>query len=405
MTATTPSLLADDPVEADDRFAALAACFDRTTFATLTSLGIAPGWRCWEVGAGGASVPTWLASRVGATGTVVATDIDVTHLAHAPQGVDVREHDIATDLPPADAFDLVHARLLLTHVPERRRALRTMVDSLSPGGWVVIEDFDVAMSPAACLHPRTDDERRANTIRAAFITLLAERGVDLSFGRDLPRLVRELGLVDVRAEAHVPIADPATRALERANTRQVADALVTGGHATRSEVDAHLAALDHLDIATPPLVTVRARRPEPGERTIQHAARHEAMASLPGIVVVRPDAGTLERDRLDAFVGVSEHTAGARSISMQLVIVPPGARATPHFHPLHETVIYVLGGRVEVESGRNLEHRHTCQTGDFVLTPAGTIHAPRNLSATEPAYLIAARTDPGEHEQTVQAPS
>ncbi|MET0663216.1 MAG: cupin domain-containing protein [Ilumatobacteraceae bacterium] len=393
------------PREADERFAALAACFDRNTFATLTSIGIAGGWRCWEVGAGGASVPTWLAGRVGATGTVVATDIDIAHLSPAPPGVDVREHDVAADHAPREAFDLVHARLLLTHVPERRRALRAMADALSPGGWLVIEDFDVAMGPAACLDPQSADERRANKMRAAFITLLAERGVDLTFGRDLPRELRSLGLVDVRAEAHFPISDPATRALERANTRQVADALVAGGHATTAEIDDHLAALDHLDIATPPLVTVRARRPERDECTSRVATIDDTMATSSRVVTVRPEAGTLERDRLDAFVGVSERTAGARSISMQLVIVPPGARATAHFHPLHETVIYVLGGRVEVESGPNLEHCHLCQTGDFVLTPAGVVHAPRNLSTTEPAYLIAARTDPSEHEQTVQAPS
>ena len=132
-STTTPSGVTDAPREADERFAALAACFDSNTFETLTSIGIASGWRCWEVGAGGASVPTWLAGRVGATGTVVATDIDVAHLSPAPPGVDVREHDVATDHAPGEAFDLVHARLLLTHVPERRRAMQAMADSLSPG--------------------------------------------------------------------------------------------------------------------------------------------------------------------------------------------------------------------------------------------------------------------------------
>ncbi len=298
MTSTTTRyLLADAPRQADERFAALAACFDRNTFETLTSIGIASGWRCWEVGAGGASVPTWLAGRVGATGTVVATDIDITHLSPAPPGVDVREHDIATDHSPGAAFDLVHARLLLTHVPERRRALQAMAGALSPGGWLVIEDFDVAMGPAACLDPQSADERRANKIRAAFVTLLAERGVDLTFGRDLPRQLRSLGLVDVRAEAHFPISDPATRTLERANARQVADALVAGGHATSAEIDDHLAALDHLDIATPPLVTVRARRPERDERKSRVEAIDDTMATSSGVVTVRPEAGTLERDR------------------------------------------------------------------------------------------------------------
>jgi hypothetical protein len=52
-------------VEAGDRVAALSALFDPTTFRHVDALGIAPGWRCWEVGAGGPSVPRGLATRVG----------------------------------------------------------------------------------------------------------------------------------------------------------------------------------------------------------------------------------------------------------------------------------------------------------------------------------------------------
>jgi hypothetical protein len=44
---------------------ALEALFDPSTFRHLTDLGIAPGWSCWEIGAGAPSVPRWLASQVG----------------------------------------------------------------------------------------------------------------------------------------------------------------------------------------------------------------------------------------------------------------------------------------------------------------------------------------------------
>ena len=44
----------------------------------MERLGLAPGWRCWEVGAGGDSVVQWLAARVGPQGHVLATDIDIT---------------------------------------------------------------------------------------------------------------------------------------------------------------------------------------------------------------------------------------------------------------------------------------------------------------------------------------
>ena len=39
-----------------EHFDTLAALFDPGTFSRIVQLGIGPGWRCWEVGAGGGSV-------------------------------------------------------------------------------------------------------------------------------------------------------------------------------------------------------------------------------------------------------------------------------------------------------------------------------------------------------------
>ena len=49
---------------AERRFGALSALFDDVTFRHVDALGIQRGWRCWEVGAGGPSVPNRLAGRV-----------------------------------------------------------------------------------------------------------------------------------------------------------------------------------------------------------------------------------------------------------------------------------------------------------------------------------------------------
>ncbi len=46
------------------------------------------------------------------------------------------------DLPTAQ-FDLIHARLVLIHIPAREAVLERLVTALRPGGWLVIEDFDV----------------------------------------------------------------------------------------------------------------------------------------------------------------------------------------------------------------------------------------------------------------------
>ncbi|GLY37540.1 methyltransferase [Amycolatopsis sp. NBRC 101858] len=250
--------------EAGERFAALAELFDPWTFRHLDDLGLGAGWRCWEVGAGGVSVPRGLAERVGAGGRVLATDIDVSWAEPAAGGVlEVRRHDVLRDPPPAETFDLVHARLVLVHLKDRAAAMRVMVDALRPGGRLVIEDGDPALQPLACPDERGPGEALANRLRARIRTLMAERGADLAYGRTLPRLLRESGLADVGAEAYFPIAAPACAVLEAATVRHVRDQLLAAELATPAEIDTHLANLARgdLDLMLAPMITAWGRKP------------------------------------------------------------------------------------------------------------------------------------------------
>lgn len=250
--------------EAGERFVALAELFDAWTFRHLEDLGVGSGWRCWEVGAGGVSVPRGLAERVGADGRVLATDIDVSWAEAAAGGVlEVRNHDVLRDPPPDEAFDLVHARLVLVHLEDRAAAMRVMIDALRPGGWLVIEDADPALQPLACPDERGPDEALANKLRARMRQLMAERGADLAYGRTLPRLLRESGLDDVRAEAYFPISAPACAVLEAATVRHVRDQLLAADLATPEEIDTHLANLARgdLDLMFAPMITAWARKP------------------------------------------------------------------------------------------------------------------------------------------------
>lgn len=92
--------------------------------------------------------------------------------------------------------------------------------------------------------------------------MLAQRGADLSYGRKLPRLLREAGLADVEADGFFPVTSPACTLLEAATVRQVRDGLIARGHATAQEVDQHLAsvAAGRLDLATSPMISAWGRR-------------------------------------------------------------------------------------------------------------------------------------------------
>ena len=231
-------------------------------------MGTGEGWRCWEVGAGGPTVAAWLAGRVGPTGSVVATDLDLAWMGEpAPRGVTALVHDVTAEPPPGGPFDLIHARLLLVHLPARTEVAATLAAALRPGGWLVLEDADPALQPLACIDERGPAQQLANRIRAGFRALLADRGADVAFGRTLPGLLRDVGLVDVTADASFPVAGPLAIVLERATVEQTRAGRVAAGLATDDEVDHHLANLagGWLDLTTAPLVSARGRRPPPAD--------------------------------------------------------------------------------------------------------------------------------------------
>lgn len=265
MTREEGYLLDNGQDRAGVRLGALAELFDPSTFAHLCRLGVGDGWRCWEVGAGGRTVPAWLAARSGPRGRVLATDIDLSWLdGPGADNLQIRRHDVGTEPPPARDLDLVHARLVLTHVPRRDRALASMVAALRPGGWLLLEEADPALQPLLCLEDEGPEQQLANRLRRGFRSLMAGREADLAYGRTLPRLLRGHGLTEVGADAHFPITAAACTVLERATVAQIRDRLVGHGIATAAEIDRHLDNLDAgriPDLATAPMISAWGRKP------------------------------------------------------------------------------------------------------------------------------------------------
>ena len=114
---------------------------DPLTKRRVGGLGLPPGARCLEVGGGRGSVARWLCEHVGPGGHMTATDLDTGFLSELwLANLDVLRHDVHTDEFPAGSFDLVHARALLMHIPNRMATLRRMVSWLAPGGWLLAEE-------------------------------------------------------------------------------------------------------------------------------------------------------------------------------------------------------------------------------------------------------------------------
>ncbi len=192
-----------------ERLAGLEVALDPGTTRHLTEIGVGPGWTCLEVAGGGGSITEWLCDRVGPTGHVVATDINTRFLdALTKTNLEVRQHDITADDLPDEAFDLIHARLLLEHLSGRDIALKRIVTALKPGGWAIIEDIDwgsVLAKPSSIrVHP---PERTRLLLKSwrALVKVMIAYGYDPEYGRKLPSLLAEAGLEDISADIRGPL--------------------------------------------------------------------------------------------------------------------------------------------------------------------------------------------------------
>ena len=161
----------------------------------VDAIGVAEGWRCLDVGAGGGSVTRMLAERVGSTGWVLTVDLDTSLLQGlASDRVEVRQLDLMADQLPQASFDLVHARLLLMFLSPRLEALERLVGAARPGGWVtsIAPDFTtVALTPTSAEWQR---------VWSRFLDAAMTSGWDPGYGARLCGDLGAAGLVEVHAD-------------------------------------------------------------------------------------------------------------------------------------------------------------------------------------------------------------
>ncbi|MER5268567.1 class I SAM-dependent methyltransferase [Actinosynnema sp. NPDC002837] len=193
MTAIDEGYVFDNHnLHATEQHRCLAAAYDPATLAHLERTGVGPGWRCLEVGAGGGSVAHWLAGR-GAS--VLATDVKPEHVPPAA-GLTVLRHDVVHDPLPEAGFDLVHARLVLLHLPEREQVLRKLVRALKPGGVLQLDEFDLDYGPVLlAAHP--EHAAAYEDFLAAKERMFDAAGADRRWGRRVAASMAAAGLVDV----------------------------------------------------------------------------------------------------------------------------------------------------------------------------------------------------------------
>ena len=198
-SATSTYPLSNAWEHAQSRLRSLERIYDPGSTRRLEALGVGSGWRCLEVGAGGGSITRWLCSKVGATGRVMAVDLDTRFVADIrAANLDVARLDVTTADLPQDRYDLVHARLVMSYLPQRDDVLDALVASLKPRGWLLLEEPDeyATVALGSGLHGEMAAKVAAGVSRVGF---------DPTWARDLPERLHRRGLQDVGAESEVPL--------------------------------------------------------------------------------------------------------------------------------------------------------------------------------------------------------
>jgi len=167
--------------------------YRRPLATALQRLGLGPGWRCADVGAGGGDVSVALAEMVGRDGRVYAVDSDprardevARAAAAAAQAQVIALTQAGEDLSLPEEVDLAFCRFLLLHVIDPAVVVRTMARAVRAGGWVVAQE------------PITS----AGRIGGTPLSMPDARHPDV--GAVLPALVRDAGLEVVDAWAEAP---------------------------------------------------------------------------------------------------------------------------------------------------------------------------------------------------------
>ena len=121
----------------------------RATRSALETVGLGPGMRCLDLGCGPGEVMRLMGELVGPNGAVLGIDVDgamgreaveVLRQTGRSQFSFVEQNLSEPDPLPEGPFDVVFARLLLVHLPNRLDVLRRMYEATRPGGVVLVQD-------------------------------------------------------------------------------------------------------------------------------------------------------------------------------------------------------------------------------------------------------------------------
>jgi SAM-dependent methyltransferase len=200
-------LLANQPSELE-RLRLQSLVWEPSGRQLLANLDGGSGGRALDFGCGALGWLRILSEWVGPSGKVVGADIDESLLDAARSflkvegisNVELVADDLFDSKLEPHSFDLVHARYQIAPLGRGQEQVATYRRLVRPGGSVILEEWDLSSwhfnpsAPAA--------ERLVSLISEIFAVLGGEAG------RELPELLRTIGIEEPEIDAHVIALKP-----------------------------------------------------------------------------------------------------------------------------------------------------------------------------------------------------
>ena len=202
----------------------------------LDQLGIEPGDKALEVGCGNGSISAWLAERVAPGGSVVGLDLDLSLIASRGPDLEFRQGDILAGPVDPGGFDLVTARAILHHVADPDLAIANLVESVAPGGAILLIEPDFLPVSVAGPPP-------VKAFWDGWLAWSREQGIDYHVGRSLAPRLAALGLEQIEGVAETAVYNGGSPWAEywTDTVTELRASLAASGHLDDGLIDAFLA--------------------------------------------------------------------------------------------------------------------------------------------------------------------
>ena len=189
---------------------------------------------------------------------VTAIDIDTRFVDQlASDSIEVRRVDIHEDELPQAEFDLVHSRLVLEHLADRRPILDRLVATLRPGGWIVIEDYDWSCFGFEGENPGFSDGAEV------ILGFMAKARFERDYGRRVVGDMEAAGLTELRGEGRARLIDSSSPGFDffRLTFESLRGVIMDAGLLSAEEADAASARFgENVRLLTPMMMAGIGRR-------------------------------------------------------------------------------------------------------------------------------------------------